>query len=122
MISDISLVVESLRKIVAPINIAKSNWDYLIVLMALVLGLYLHWSAIFCLAFATFIWVILNPIASQLVAKAALLTLIGTMGLLAIGRADRAESFAALTYYLIVLMAIMAVRESYLAKNEDSQK
>jgi len=89
----------------------KKYFDYGIVAFALLLGFYLKWDMENVVLFTFIIWIILNPISSQILAKIALVFLSFTPLLLIIRREAQAEQFAIFTYYFLVLTVIFAIIE-----------
>ena len=99
--------------------LTKKHFDYGLVAFSLLLGFYLKWDMQNILSFSFVIWIILNPISSQLLAKGALVFLSFVPLLLIIKRESRAEQFAIFAYYFLVLTVIMAIIEY---KKEQNKK
>lgn len=91
--------------------ITKKYFDYGLIAFSLLLGFYLKWDMQNVLVFSFVIWIILNPISSQLLAKWALISLLFVPLLLTMRRENRAEQFAVLAYYFLVLAVITAIIE-----------
>jgi len=99
--------------------LTKKYIDYGLVTFSLILGFYLRWDMQNIFVFSFVIWIILNPISSRVLARVALFFLIFVPLLLVMRRDDRAEQFAILSYYFLVLTAIMAITEF---KKEQAKK
>lgn len=91
--------------------VKTSTTDAVVAFVGIVLGFYLNWPLSAVLAFGLLVWTVLNPVSSKLAAKGATGLLIILIALLAVGKADRAESVAALAYYFLVITVIMAIFE-----------
>lgn len=91
--------------------LTKKYFDYGLVVFSVLLGFYLHWDLQSVLVYSFVIWIILNPVSSQFLAKGALIFLSFVPLLLIMHREDRAEEFAILAYYFLVLTVIMAIVE-----------
>lgn len=91
--------------------LTKKYFDYGLIAFSLLLGFYLRWNMQNVFVFSFVIWIILNPISSKLLARAALYFLVFVPLLLIMRRDDRAEQFAILAYYFLILTVIMAIVE-----------
>lgn len=91
--------------------LTKKYFDYSIVAFSFLLGFYLRWDIQNVFVFSFVVWIILNPVSSKLLARAALYLLVFVPLLLIMHRDDRAEQFAILAYYFLVLTVIMAIVE-----------
>ena len=95
--------------------------DAAVAFVGVLLGFYLNWPLSAVLAFGLLIWTILNPVSSRVAAKGATGLLVILIALLAAGKADRAESVAALAYYFLVITVIMAIFEIRRGASDDDQ-
>ena len=85
--------------------------DVLILVAGVLLGGYFGWDLAEIVVFLVFLWSILGPIPSRLLAAPALLFLAATPVLIALDRADEAESFAVYAYYFLAMAVIRGVVE-----------
>lgn len=91
--------------------LTKKYFDYGLIAFSLLLGFYLKWDMQNVLIFSFVIWIILNPISSQLLARGALVLLSLVPLLLIIKRENRAEQFAIFAYYFLVMTVAVAIIE-----------
>lgn len=85
--------------------------DIAILLAGVFLGIFLDWSVVEITFFSVFIWSILGPISSRLLAYPALFFLLLTPILLALDREVRAEEFAIYAYYFLAMTVIRGIIE-----------
>lgn len=96
------------------------RWVDIVLLFAgLFLGIYFDWTVIEMLIFLIFLWSLLGPIASRILAVPALFFLFLTPLLLFFKRPERAEEFAVYAYYFLVMAVIRAAIE---VRNEGEKK
>lgn len=91
--------------------LTKNNFDYGLIVFSLFLGFYLKLDMQNILFFSFIVWIIINPISSRLLARGTLICLSFVPLLLIIKRDSRAEQFAIMAYYFLVLTVIMAIIE-----------
>ena len=91
--------------------LTKKYFDYGLTLLSILLGFFLNWEIQNILVFSFVIWIILNPIASRILARIALYCLAFIPLLLLINRVDRAEQLAILAYYFLILTIITGMIE-----------
>lgn len=91
--------------------LTRRNIDIAIVVLAILFGVYLGWKEIDTLIFAIFIWIILRPIQSRLLAFPALFFLSLTPFLLILKHEEQAEQFAIYAYYFLVMAVMMGIYE-----------
>jgi len=91
--------------------ITKRSIDLIILFFAVIISVYLNWSLKDIVFFMVIVWLILNPVSSQLAAKFGLLSLIFSSLFIWFGRNERSDSFAIMGYGLITLSFVMAVYE-----------
>lgn len=92
--------------------------DIAILLAGVFLGIFLDWSVVEIAFFLVFIWSILGPISSRLLAFPALFFLLLTPALLVLDREARAEEFAVYAYYFLVMTVIRGIIEVRAEKDE----
>lgn len=105
------IIKKNLKDINISQYLTKKYFDYCLVVFSLLLGFYLRWDSGNIALFTFVIFIILNPISSQVLAKIALFFLFFMPMLLIIGRDTRAEQFATFAYIFLVLTAITALVE-----------
>jgi hypothetical protein len=110
----------------------KRNIDIVIVVIAMLVGVYFHWTTPQIIVFVIFVWAILNPISSRVPAIVAILFLAFTPFLLAfqdskvvmaitslflpiegtkLNGSALAEETAIYAYYFLILTVVMAIYE-----------
>jgi len=85
--------------------------DSLIMIGGVLFGAYFEWDLVDIFVFLVFLWSILGPIPSRVLAAPALFFLSATPVLLAMGRDDQAESFAVYAYYFLAMAVIRGIVE-----------
>ncbi|MBI2439709.1 MAG: hypothetical protein HYV45_03885 [Candidatus Moranbacteria bacterium] len=85
--------------------------DIVLPVLGAVLGVYFDWTMVEIIIFLIFIWSLIGPIPSRLLAGAALLFLLFTPILHLLKRPERAEEFAVYAYYFIVMAVIRGIIE-----------
>lgn len=98
--------------------LGKKPEIFLTVLVAII-GVYFSWNIINILIFTFFIWVVLNPISSRLLAFPALFLLAISPFFLIFGQKIIAEQTANFAYYFLVLSVIMGIYEMQDGKTEE---
>lgn len=81
------------------------------VLAGILLGIFLGWNIVQVAIFAVFIWSILGPIPSRLLAVPALFFLSIVPFLLLAKMDDQAEEYAIYAYYFLVMAVIRGIIE-----------
>ena len=109
--TDLKQLVAEIRQAVSELNRRVSLPDALMAVLAVLVGVYLHWPIVTALMLGAFIWVMLQPISSQLLAEVTLGALFLVALFLFANRADRAETIAALAYYLLAITVVVILRE-----------
>ena len=89
----------------------KKFIDISFLALAIGMGFYLNWSMLGILIFGIFIWMILNPFSSRLLAFASLGFLVITPFLYVFNQKIISEQFAIYAYYFLVMTVIMAIYE-----------
>jgi len=92
--------------------LSKKYFDYGIVTFSLILGFYLKWDIQNILFFSFFIWIIINPISSRLLARFVIYLLLLVLFLSIMHRYAQAEVIAIFAYYLLIIMAITAIGQN----------
>ena len=90
---------------------SKRNIDLGIVVLSLLLAAYLGWTPVNSVIFGIFIWIILNPLSSRLLAYPALIFLSVTPFLLVLERKGQAEEFALYAFYFLAMSVVMGISE-----------
>jgi len=85
--------------------------DVLIVVAGVLFGAFFEWDLVEIFIFAIFLWSIVGPLSSRVLAVPALFFLSVTPLLLALGRDDQAEIFAVYAYYFLVMAVVRAIVE-----------
>ncbi len=93
--------------------------DSVFLLVALFLGFYFNWNVLEIGIFCLFIYIILHPLSSRILAAPALFFLVLIPFLLVFNQEIIAEQMAIYCYYFLILAAIMGVYEM---KKEDRRK
>ena len=93
-------------------KVKELNWkNWLLILVALAMGIYFRWSigeiAVFCI----FIYILLYPVPSRFMVMPALFFLILTPFFLIFSQESIAEQLAIYCYYFLVMTAIMGIYE-----------
>ena len=96
----------------------KKKLDLALVLLAVIMGIFFGWSLISVLVFAFFVWFIINPVPSYLLAFPALFFLIISPFFLIFQKSVIAEETANCAYYFLALSVLMAVYEMQRKSNE----
>ncbi len=91
--------------------VSKRKIDMGIMFASIIFGMFLNWSVIGIAIFAVFIWSIIGPIPSRVLALPALFFLAFTPILLAMGRNAQAEEFSIYAYYFLVMAVVRGVVE-----------
>ncbi len=115
------MIRENLSRLFALISTSLKEYpvaDAVVASLAVILGVYLDWPVATALIFGVFIWVMLRPVATELLAKASLAALGGVALLLLAGRDDRAETMAAISYYLLAITVVVLIRERFNSNDE----
>lgn len=85
--------------------------DFFFLGLGVLLGIFLEWDIVEVAIFGVFIWSILGPISSQLLAVPALLFLAVVPFLLLFKMDDQAEIYAVYAYYFLVMAVIRGIIE-----------
>ncbi len=85
--------------------------DIGLLLLGAVLGVYFNWTMLEIIIFLIFIWSLVGPITSRLLAGVALFFLAFTPILHLLKRPERAEEFAVYAYYFIVMAVLRVIIE-----------
>lgn len=104
------------------IYFSKKYLDLVIFFFAVILGAYLNWGYKEIAAFLLVIYLILNPVKSEIIAKAALASLTFVPFLLVMRRSEKAEDFATIAYGFLVLTVVMAIYENLQEKQKSGIK
>ena len=91
--------------------IKKRKLDLLLLLLGTMLGVYFDWTIMEIAIFLIFIWSLVGPISSQILAGAALFFLIFVPFFRLLLRPERAEEFAIYAYFFLVMAVLQAVIE-----------
>lgn len=85
--------------------------DMLILIGGILFGAYFEWNLVEIFIFLVFLWSLLGPLPSRVLAVPALFFLSATPILLVMERAEQAESFAVYAYYFLVMAVIRGIVE-----------
>lgn len=96
--------------------------DMAFLVTGLGIGLYYDWTTVQVVFFLLFLWSILGPIASRILALATLVFFSLVPVLLAFKRPERAEEFAIYAYYFLVMAVVRAVIEVRTEVDEESTR
>jgi len=89
----------------------KRNIDIIITALAMLMGAYFDWKITEIVIFGIFIWIVLNPVSSRLMAIPALAFLIFTPFLLIFKKPLLAEESAIYAYYFLIMATLMGIYE-----------
>jgi hypothetical protein len=92
--------------------------DVTVLLIGVLFGAYFDWDLVEISVFLIFLWSLIGPLSSRILAAPALFFLSATPLLLALGKEDQAEQFAVYAYYFLVMAVIRAVAELHLEKEK----
>ncbi len=85
--------------------------DALILVAGTLLGAYFGWDVVEIFIFLVFLWSILGPVPSRLLAVPALFFLSATPVLIAFDRSETAETYAVYAYYFLAMAVIRGIVE-----------
>ncbi|NCU41938.1 MAG: hypothetical protein EOM19_04430 [Candidatus Moranbacteria bacterium] len=85
--------------------------DILILFFGIFIGAFFEWNIVEIFIFVIFLWSILGPLSSRILAIPALFFLSATPILLMLSREEQAETFAVYAYYFLVMAVIRALWE-----------
>lgn len=94
----------------------KSYYNYSVLFVALILGVYLRWNTGAITVFLFLIWNFLNPMGSRLLAKLAILFLFLSLIFLLINRSQSAELAALFAYISLVVSLVTSLLENVKSK------
>jgi len=94
------------------IYFTKRHLDYFVLVIAFILALALDWGTAEIAVLLAAIYLILNPIRSQLFATGALLFLLLTPIALVLGKDARADKLAIIAYSLLTLAVVISIWET----------
>jgi len=94
--------------------------DVFILLFGVLFGAFFEWDLVEIFIFLIFIWSLLGPLPSRVLAVPALFFLSATPLLLVFNREDQAELFAVYAYYFLVMAVIRAIFELRSEENTKS--
>jgi hypothetical protein len=98
----------------------KLNWkDGILLSLSLFMGIYLKWNLFEVAIFLVFIYIILHPVESRLLAMPALFFLILTPFFLIFKQEMIAEKLAIYCYYFLIMTVMMGLYE---VRQEDREK
>lgn len=98
----------------------KRNIDITITVLAMLMGAYFGWKITEIVIFGIFIWIILNPISSRLIAIPALAFLAFTPFLLIFKKPELAEESAIYAYYFLIMATLMGIYEIRKEENNET--
>jgi len=90
----------------------KKYFDYFLFALAIVFGIYLNWTIGNIFVFTFVVWIILNPVSSQFLAKISLGFFLSVPLFLFMNQGTQTEEFASYTFYFLGLMLIVAFDET----------
>jgi len=96
--------------------------DTLILVGGVLFGAYFGWDIAEIFVFLVFLWSILGPVPSRLLAAPALLFLAATPVLIALGREEQAETFAVYAYYFLAMAVIRGIVELREDRGDEAEK
>lgn len=85
--------------------------DLVVLFLGVLLGAFFQWNIVEIFIFVIFLWSIVGPLSSRVLAVPALFFLSATPLLLILDREDQAETFAVYAYYFLVMAVIRAIVE-----------
>lgn len=94
--------------------------DVVILIAGILVGAYFGWNIVEMFIFLVFLWSILGPIPSRLLAVPALFFLAATPILIALEREEQAETFAVYAYYFLAMAVIRGIVELRSDRDEES--
>ena len=89
----------------------KKTIDAFFILVVVAMGVFLHWRVTEIATFSLFIWIILNPISSRLLAAVAIFFLVLTPIFLVSGKSIIADQLAIYAYYFLIMTVMMGIYE-----------
>lgn len=89
----------------------QRHLDYFLVMLSMALGIYLNWEITNIAMIAFIVWIILNPLSSQIMIKISLFSIFIISVMLILQKTDLAETVAIIAYYFLVLTVIVAINE-----------
>lgn len=89
----------------------RRYFDYSLIAISIILGLYLDWEIINVIIFAFVIWQILFPLSRTTLASISLLLIVFLPVLFFFEKDDAAEKLAMLIFYILCLSMFMAIAE-----------
>ena len=92
-------------------HLNQRTLDVVILLAAILLGLYFDWTNMEIIIFVIFVGIILHPVPSRRLAIPALFFLVIVPFLLIFKKEVRAEEFAVYAYYFLIMAVIMGIYE-----------
>lgn len=100
----------------------SSLFNGILILMSMLLGLYNKWNKSDILILAFFVWVILYPLKSRVLAKLVIILLLLALVFLLLKMDTRFEQCAVLSFYLMTLTLIKSFIENHFKKMENNVK
>jgi hypothetical protein len=94
--------------------------DAVILIAGVLLGAFFDWNIVEICIFLVFLWSILGPIPSRVLAVPALFFLSATPVLIALEREEQAETFAVYAYYFLAMAVIRGIVELRSDRDEES--
>ncbi|MCX6808585.1 MAG: hypothetical protein NTW50_02875 [Candidatus Berkelbacteria bacterium] len=89
--------------------LTKQYFGYFVLVCFGILGLFSDWNAKELVLILFLIWLVLFPLATQVLAKISALFLALTALTMALNQANRAEIFSELAYLFLILAVIMTI-------------
>ncbi|NCU41312.1 MAG: hypothetical protein EOM19_01140 [Candidatus Moranbacteria bacterium] len=93
-----------------------------ILFLGILTGAFFEWNIVEIFIFVVFLWSILGPLSSRILAIPALFFLSATPILLMLSREEQAETFAVYAYYFLVMAVIRAISELRSENRESMEK